>query len=162
MKRKIALKKKRRIQGKTNYNRRLELIASAKPRLVIRKSLKNIIIQLIKYEPNGDKVLVSAHTNELKRDYNLKAAKRNTPAAYLVGLLLGKKALQKGIKEAVLDLGLYKPIKNSILYAALKGALDSGLSIPHSKEIFPSESRIKGEHLKNMNFEEVKSNILKK
>lgn len=29
----------------------------------------------------------------------------------------------------------------------MKGAVDSGLEIPHSKEIFPSEDRLTGKHI---------------
>ena len=65
------------------------------------------------------------------------------------------------IKEAILDIGLRSPIKGSIDYAALKGAVDGGLAIPHSKEVLPSEKRIKGEHIKNSQFEEMKQKIMK-
>jgi large subunit ribosomal protein L18 len=33
------------------------------------------------------------------------------------------------------------------VYAALKGALDAGLKVPHSPDILPSEERIKGKHI---------------
>ena len=41
-------------------------------------------------------------------------------------------------------------VKKGVLYAVLKGALDSGLNIPHNKNILPEESRVKGEHIINL------------
>lgn len=137
---------KRKIEGKTDYKKRLSLIESKKPRLIVRKTLKNLIAQIIEFHPEGDKVLVSAHTKELKKSYNW-IANKNIPSAYLTGLLLGSKAKKKNIKEVILDLGLNAPIKGSIIYAALKGAIDAGLKIPHSEDIFPTEERIKGQHI---------------
>lgn len=153
---------RRRREGKTNYKKRLNLLLSRKPRLIVRRSLKNIRAQIVGYSENGDNILVSASTSELVKAYGLKKARRNTTTAYLVGLLIGKKAGDKKIKEAIFDIGMYRPIKNSIIFATLKGALDAGMSIPHSKDIIPPESRIKGEHLKDSLYESVKNNILKK
>ena len=69
-------------------------------------------------------------------------------------------------KEAVLDIGLNVSTKGSRIYAALKGVVDSGINIPHSPEIFPSEDRLAGKHIQNIkpeelqkNFEEVKGKV---
>ena len=56
---------KRKLQGKTDYRKRLVLLKSGKPRLVVRKSLNNISTQIIAYETAGDKVLVAATSREL-------------------------------------------------------------------------------------------------
>jgi len=154
---------KRKREGKTDYKIRLKLLTSKKPRLVIRKSLKNIIAQITLYDQKGDKVVTSAHTNELKK-LGWKFSRSNLPAAYLLGKLIGKKAISKNIKEAILDIGLSPSVKGSIFYAVLKGAVDSGLKIPCSKEILPSEDRIKGKHIQNKpgmdkNFEEISKKI---
>ncbi|MEM7816816.1 MAG: 50S ribosomal protein L18, partial [Candidatus Aenigmatarchaeota archaeon] len=127
---------------------------------VIRKSLDNISVQFIRYNPNGDQTIASAFSTELKKFGWTKTG--NIPAAYLTGLLAGKKAKEKNITEAVLDLGLQASTKGSRIYAALKGVLDAGLSIPHSKEILPSDERIRGEHISKEitnQFEEVKKKI---
>ena len=97
---------------------------------------------------NGDKVLLSAHTSELKK-YGWKANTSNLPSSYLVGLLLGLKAKKKEINEAILDLGLQPSIKGTALYAAMKGAIDGGLNVPCSEKIMPKEDRIKGIHISN-------------
>jgi large subunit ribosomal protein L18 len=158
MKRIVHLK--RRIKKKTNYKKRLPLLKSEKTRLVIRKSLSNISIQFIKFNPNGDETLASAVSTELKKIGWNKTG--NIPAAYLTGLLAGKKAREKNINEAVLDLGLQTSTKGSRLYAALKGVIDSGINVPHSKDILPSEERIRGEHISEelaKLFEDVKKKI---
>lgn len=162
--RKVIVAFKRKRKGKTDYKKRLKLIASNKLRLVVRKSLKNIIAQLVEFHPKGDKVLISAHTNELKKNFDWKFSKRNTSAAYLTGLLLGQKAKKQNINEAILDIGLSPAIKGSIVYAVLKGAVDAGLKIPHKAEILPDEKRTRGQHLSEeiqKNFEVVKEKILK-
>jgi large subunit ribosomal protein L18 len=160
---------RRRREGKTNYKKRLALLKSRKLRLVIRKFNKNIIAQIIEYHPEGDRVIASSHSNELEK-YGWKFNKGNIPAAYLVGLLIGKKA--KG-KEAILDLGLQSPVKGGRLYAALKGVIEGGLKINAEEKIFPKQERIEGKHItgyeKNKindkdfekQFKEAKENILK-
>ncbi len=137
---------KRKKQGKTDYKQRLRLISSGKIRLVIRKTNKNVIVQFIEYAPKGDLIKVSSHTNELKK-YGWNGSRRNSYCAYLAGLLAGLKAIKKDIPSAILDIGLNKSIKGSILYAALKGVLDSGVNVPHSKDILPKEERIKGQQV---------------
>jgi large subunit ribosomal protein L18 len=138
---------RRRREGKTNYRRRKALILSGKPRLVVRGSLKNIIVQITAAKPGGDEVLVSAHSRELLRRFGWKAPRGNLPAAYLTGLLCGLRAKAKGIHEAVLDIGLHSPTKGARVFAALKGALDAGLDVPHGEEILPDEDRIRGVHV---------------
>ncbi|HHH99931.1 MAG TPA: 50S ribosomal protein L18 [Thermococcus litoralis] len=138
---------RRRREGKTNYHKRLALLKSGKPRLVVRKTLNHHIAQIVLYDPKGDKTVVSAHTRELMRDFGWRGHGGNTPSAYLLGLLIGYKALEKGINEAILDIGLHPPTRGSSIFAVLKGAVDAGLDVPHSEEIYPGEDRIKGEHI---------------
>lgn len=140
----LAFRRKR--EGKTDYKKRLRLIASHKPRLVIRKTNKNLIIQIVEFNPDGDKVLISAHTNELKK-LGWKASRSNIPSAYLTGLLAGIKAKKSKITDVILDIGLYTPVKGSVIFAALKGAVDAGLNVPHSEDVLPSEKRISGAHI---------------
>ncbi len=140
---------RRRREGKTDYRARRALILSKMPRIVARGSLKHMTVQIVNAKVEGDEVLVSAHSKELVRDYGWKAACGNVPAAYLTGLLCGLKALQKGIKKAILDIGLRTPVKGSRVFAVLKGALDAGLEVPHSEEILPDKSRVMGEHIAN-------------
>ena len=139
---------RRRKEGKTDYKARKALVISGKPRLVVRNTLKNIIVQIIVAKPHGDEVLVSAHSRELKK-YEWKAHAGNLPSAYLTGFLCGLKAKAQGIKEAILDIGLHSPSKGARVFAVLKGVLDAGINVPHSEEKLPDEKRIEGEHIAN-------------
>lgn len=138
---------RRRREGKTDYKARKALLLSGKPRLVTRVSLKNTIVQIIIAKPHGDEIIVSAHSKELARNHGWKAPRGNIPASYLTGLLCGLKAKAKGIKEAILDIGLHSPTRNARVFAALKGVLDAGVNVPHGEEKLPDEERIKGEHI---------------
>lgn len=151
----------RRRKGKTDYRARKKLLKSDLPRGVVRASGRYITVQLIRYVPEGDEVLASAHTKELKKMGWTKGTS-NTSAAYLVGLLAGKRAVEKKLDKAVLDIGLHAPTKGSKVYAVLKGMVDAGLDIPHDPSIIPDESRIKGETLGEdvpKIFESVSNNI---
>jgi len=155
------VKMRRRREGKTDYRKRLAYLKSGKPRAVVRKTLRYIIVQIVEYHEDGDRILVGVTSKHLEK-YGWKGSFKNTPAAYLTGYLAGKKALEKGIKEAILDIGLQSPVKGSRVFAALKGMVDAGLDIPHGEGIFPGEERIRGEHISedmaNM-FEEVKAKM---
>lgn len=140
---------KRKLKGKTDYRKRLMLLKSRKTRLVIRRANKNILLQIVNYEDNGDKVTYSAKSNELKK-FGWNGSVRNIPCAYLTGILLAKKVKEKN-KELVADIGMQTNHKGSVIYAALKGAIDGGLNVAHAKDIFPDEKRLMGEHIINNN-----------
>ena len=141
---KVQFRRKR--GGKTDYKHRLKLLRSGRPRLVTRISLKHIIAQFVRATPSGDLILASAHSKELEK-LGWKGYTANTPAAYLVGLLCGYRALKAGMKECTLDLGRYNPVSQAKIFAVLKGALDAGLQIPHGEVVLPSDERIRGEHI---------------
>jgi large subunit ribosomal protein L18 len=99
------------------------------------------------YDEKGDIVLVSAHSRELVK-MGYKGHCGNLPAAYLTGLLLGKKAVEEGLEEAILDKGLHRATKGAAIFAVLKGALDAGMDIPCGEEIIADEERLNGTHIK--------------
>ena len=138
---------RRKREGRTNYTRRLKLLLSRKPRLVVRLTNQRVIAQLVQFTPKGDQVLVGADSFALKKlgwTYSCK----NIPAMYLTGLLLAKKAIEKGHKLAILDVGLRNPKPRGKTYSFLKGVIDGGLTIPHGEEkIFPIEERLTGKHI---------------
>lgn len=150
---------RRRREGKTDYRARLKLISLEKSRLVVRITNNHTIVQIIDVAQDGDETLVSAHSKELQKMGWLGSGK-NTSAAYLTGFLCAKKALEAGIDEAVLDIGLKSSIKGAKIYAALKGAVDAGLYVPHNDSILPADERIRGEHVavyaESLSDEEVK------
>jgi large subunit ribosomal protein L18 len=137
---------RRRREGKTDYHLRKKLISSRKLRLVVRKSIGNLSLQLIESTIEGDRVLAHAGTRELK-DFGWKAGTGNMPASYLAGFLVGKRAVAKDLKYAILDLNRYKITKENKLLAAMKGAIDGGLEIPHDEKVLPKGNRITGAHI---------------
>ena len=137
---------KRRLTKKTNYPARLALLKSGMPRVVVRRGNDNIRIQLVSYERAGDKTIVEELSRNIKK-FGWNGHCGSLPAAYLVGMLFGKKAVKAGIESAVLDLGLQKSTHGSALYAAVKGMVDAGLNVPVGEEAFPSEERIRGDHI---------------
>ncbi|MDH5815585.1 MAG: 50S ribosomal protein L18 [Candidatus Nezhaarchaeota archaeon] len=138
---------RRRRKGLTDYRLRLKMLLSRKPLLVVRKTNTQIIVQIVKPEVKGDVVLAQATGRELKVKFGWPASGKNTPAAYLAGYLAGLRAIKAGVKEAILYIGLHRAVKGARVFAALKGALDAGLKVPHSPEVLPSEDRIRGLHI---------------
>ena len=137
---------RRRREGKTNYHKRLGLMLSKQPRVVVRKSGRNLIMQLIEHSTAGDKTLTSASALDLK-SLGYKGATGNTPAAYLTGILFASRALAAGYSYGVFDLGLNANSRGSRIYAALLGAVEAGLEIPHGQEPLPTPERARGEHI---------------
>ncbi len=137
---------RRRREGKTDYRRRQRMLRSGKPRAVVRKTLNQTLVQVVEADAAGDRVIATARSYDLK-EHGWAAGTGNVPAAYLTGYLAGKRALSKGVKEAVLDLGLQEPSKGGRVFAALQGLLDAGVHVPHDKAILPDKKRIRGEHI---------------
>lgn len=133
--------RRRRRTAETNYPKRIRELTGGIARLVVRKSNRGVLLQLVTYEENGDKVIASATSRELKEmGWEPRC---NLPTAYLTGLMIAKK--WKG--EATLDIGLYKPVKGSVVFAAAKGAQDGGIKLGANIEI--DASRLAGGHIEN-------------
>ena len=139
------VKLRRRREGKTDYQARKAMVVSRKPRLVVRNSLKNASAQIVIAKPQGDEVLASAHSSDLKK-FEWKGATGNTPAAYLTGLICGLRAKKAGVEEAVLDIGLVPPTKGSRLFAVVSGVVDAGVEVPHDEAKLVKE-RTNGYHI---------------
>ncbi|WP_459192246.1 50S ribosomal protein L18 [Halosimplex sp. J119] len=137
---------RRRREARTDYHQRLRLLKSGKPRLVARKSNKHVTAQLITTGPSGDETVASAHSSDLA-DYGWEAPTGNMPAAYLTGVLAGLRAVEAGLEEAVLDIGLNTPTPGSKVFAVQEGAIDAGLEIPHNDSVLADWSRTRGEHI---------------
>ncbi len=136
--------KRRKREGKTNYRKRIALLMSRQDRLVVRKSLKYTYAQIVRYDERGDKIVAQASTHELKK-LGWKHSCSNMPAAYLAGVLLASKVKKSG--ELILDIGLNQSVRGSRLYAVAKGAIDGGLKINVSKNVMPSDERVRGQHI---------------
>ncbi|PGH06488.1 60S ribosomal protein L5 [Blastomyces parvus] len=146
-------------QAKNKYN-------APKYRMVVRFTNRDIITQIVTAEITGDKVFASAYAHELKR-YGIEHGLTNWAAAYATGLLLARRTLKKlgldedfvGVEEpegeynlteaaetdegtrrpfkVVLDVGLHRTSTGARVFAAMKGASDGGILIPHSESRFP-------------------------
>ena len=89
----IRAKRRRRVRNKI-------LGTAARPRLNVFRSLNNIYAQLINDETGVTVVAASTLSPELKGKVK---SGSNIEAAKAVGDLVGKLALEKGVKEVVFD-----------------------------------------------------------
>lgn len=143
------------VQEKNKYN-------TPKYRMVVRFTQTDIVCQIVHAEISGDIVHTAAYAHELPR-YGVKLGLTNYAAAYCTGLLLARRHLaslkldkiydgpttvdgemftiepvdgKPGPFRCVLDVGLKRTTTGAKVFAALKGAVDGGLDIPHSESRF--------------------------
>lgn len=150
---------RRRREGKTNFAKRLALVKSGRTRMVVRRSNKDIMIQFIDFDPKGDKTLLTVSGAHLAKLYQW-PSKRNVWTAYLAGLMAGRMAKKKGVKDIVVDLGMYVPSKGAVIFAAQKGAADAGLETVCDKEKVPEQKLSNPPEKYKGIFETVKSRII--
>ncbi len=62
----MKTQRRRRLETKTDYKARLALLKSEKPRLVIRKSNRYILAQIVLSEIAQDKILFRVSSKDLK------------------------------------------------------------------------------------------------
>ncbi|RCK65297.1 60S ribosomal protein L5 [Candida viswanathii] len=152
---------RRRQEGKTDYYQRKRLVTQHKAkyntpkyRLVVRFTNKDIIAQIVSAQITGDVVFTAAYAHELPR-YGIKHGLTNWSAAYAVGLLVARRALQKlgldetytGVEEVEGEFELTEAVEmaqdhsrtttGARVFGVLKGASDGGLYVPHSPNRFP-------------------------
>eukprot|EP00211_Chloroparvula_japonica_P017604 CAMPEP_0119118500 /NCGR_PEP_ID=MMETSP1310-20130426/354_1 /TAXON_ID=464262 /ORGANISM="Genus nov. species nov., Strain RCC2339" /LENGTH=293 /DNA_ID=CAMNT_0007107869 /DNA_START=61 /DNA_END=942 /DNA_ORIENTATION=+ len=135
--------------------------SSPKYRLVVRITNKDVICQLVYAQLSGDRVICSAYAHQLAK-YGVSCGLKNYAAAYATGLLLARRHLKNlGLDDkytgaesvsgedynvepidgprpfkALLDVGLARTTTGAKVFAALKGAADGGLNVPHSASRF--------------------------
>ena len=137
---------RRRREGRTDYYVRRKLLRGGETRAIVRRSNKNVTIQFADFDMEGDRIVVSATSKELKAlgwEYSCSSV----PAAYLTGYLAGKKALKEGIEYAVLDIGMQKVQHGGVLFATVAGMTDAGLEVPYGEGVLPEEDRLYGKHI---------------
>ncbi|KAF7268215.1 ribosomal protein L5 [Rhynchophorus ferrugineus] len=144
------------VQDKNKYN-------TPKYRFIVRLSNRDITCQIAYSRIEGDKILCAAYSHELPR-YGIKVGLTNYAAAYCTGLLLARRLLKQlgldnlyqgstevtgdeynvegvddgpGAFRCYLDVGLNRTSTGARVFAAMKGAVDGGLNIPHSTKRFP-------------------------
>jgi len=137
---------RRRREVRTDYGQRLRLLKSGKPRLVARVSNRHVRAQLVTPGPDGDETHAAATSGDLA-DYGWEAPTGNLPSAYLTGYLAGTRALDAGLDEAVLDIGLNTATPGNKAFAVQEGAIDAGVEIPHNEAVLADWDRNRGEHI---------------
>ncbi len=97
-----------------------------------------MICQVIYATIKGDVTICAAYSHELPK-YGMKAGLTNYAATYATGLLCARRLLTKyDLAETYegntenLDTGLVRTSTGSRVVAALKGAVDGGIDIPHN------------------------------
>jgi large subunit ribosomal protein L5e len=152
------------VQDKNKYN-------TPKYRMIVRSSNRDICCQIAYARLEGDRIVAAAYSHELPR-YGVKVGLSNYAAAYCTGLLLARRVLKKfnldgvyqgnteingehfcvednsdgpGAFRACLDVGLARTSTGAKVFAAMKGAADGGLDIPHSEKRFPGYDKEAGE-----------------
>lgn len=141
-------------QDKDKYN-------ASKYRFVVRMTNRTVVCQCVSSKVIGDEILAVAYSSELPR-YGLEVGLTNYAACYATGLLLARRVLKKvGLDEtytgtdevtgeyfceemddddedakspfrAYLDVGLRPTTTGARVFAAMKGAVDGGMAIPHT------------------------------
>lgn len=160
--------KRRKLEGKTDYAKRLKLLKSNSPRLVFRKTNKYIIAQYVTSRQAQDKIEIGITSKKLKEfgwPDEFSGSLKSIPAAYLTGLVMGREINKKRLKTPIVDFGMTRVISKNRGYAFLKGIVDAGVKIKCDEEQFPEGERLSGKHLKedfSKKFEEIKSKIEKK
>ena len=154
---KVAFRRRR--EKKTDYEKRLALVKSEKPRMVVRRSNRYVTVQFIEFKPDGDRTMLTVTGKNIAKLFNW-PSKRNVWSAYLAGLYAGKEASKKGVKEFVLDLGMRTPSKGSVVFSALQGAVDAGLKTKYNAEKVPSEKLSSPPDEIKALFDETKKKIL--
>jgi large subunit ribosomal protein L18 len=159
----MKTQKRRRKEHKTDYMNRLRLLKSEKPRIVFRKTNKYVIGQYVISKQAQDKIEIGLNSKKLIKYGWLKefeGSLKSIPATYFTGYLIGKRIIKKKLETPIIDLGMHRTLHKTKIYAFLKGLTDARVKIKCKEENFPSEERIRGEHMKNkISFEEIKFKI---
>lgn len=137
---------RRKREGRTDYKRRLALLKSRIPRLVVRRTNTQLLLQLVHYEHDGDKVVLGMGSASLAK-HGWKHSTKSLPAGYLAGLRFGTLLREAKHEEVIVDFGLLRPIKGNRVYAAIKGVVDAGVKVHANEQVFPPEDRLLGKHI---------------
>ncbi|UCD37774.1 MAG: 50S ribosomal protein L18 [Fidelibacterota bacterium] len=117
--RKIELQQRRRRRVKKRIDR-----YAGKHRLVVSRSAKHITGQIV--DDLAGSTLVSASSIEKALAAEVKAEANKTVVAKKIGLILGRRAKEKKIKEVVFDRGAY--LYHGRVKAFAEGAREGGLN----------------------------------
>lgn len=116
---KMELRRRRRQRVKSKMDR-----YSGKPRLVVTRSAKHITGQVV--DDLAGRTLVSASSVERALSDEVKTSVSKTDVAKRVGLVLGRRAVEKKVKDVVFDRGAY--LYHGRVKALADGAREGGLN----------------------------------
>jgi large subunit ribosomal protein L18 len=139
--------RRRRRECKTDYGLRMGLLKSSLPRVIIRKTNKYFIIQVVESSEAQDKITFGI-TSKALLDYGWdeksSGSLKSISAGYLTGILAAKKI---GNGEFIIDLGMAINHKGGRMFSIIAGLIDGGLNIRANPKVLPSKERLMGEHL---------------
>jgi len=133
--------RRRRLESRTDYKARLEMLKSGKARVVIRKTNRYIIVQIVVSNLAQDQIIFGTSSKVLlTKGWPMAQAGslKSLSAAYLTGFLVGKQS-KDNVKEIIVDLGMHRNIQKSRIYAVVKGLVDSGLPVICGEKALPVE-----------------------
>ena len=111
-----AARRRRRIRAKVHGTQE-------RPRLTVRKSLKNVTVQIIDDDHGATLVGLSSNSKSMQGD--LAEHKNKTVVAKLVGKKVAEMAKEKGIQSVVFDRNRY--LYHGRVKAVADGAREGGL-----------------------------------
>jgi large subunit ribosomal protein L18 len=163
----MKVPKRRKIEGKTDYAKRVKLLKGETPRIVFRKTNKYVIAQYVTSREAQDKIEIGITSKDLKQfgwPAEFEGSLKSIPASYLTGLLIGKEIIKEKLKTPIVDFGMMRVLSKNKGFAFLKGLIDAGIKINCDEKEFPEEERILGKNLKedfSKTFKEIKLKIEK-
>ncbi|MFB0516785.1 MAG: 50S ribosomal protein L18 [Candidatus Neomarinimicrobiota bacterium] len=116
---KLELQRRRRLRVKSKIDR-----YAGKPRLVVTRSAKHITGQVV--DDLAGRTLVSASSVENALADEVRTGTNKTDVAKRIGLVLGRRAAKKKIKDVVFDRGSY--LYHGRVKAFADGAREGGLN----------------------------------
>ncbi|WP_414836553.1 50S ribosomal protein L18 [Candidatus Nanohalococcus occultus] len=149
------VQKRRRRDQETDYQNRLSLLKSGKPRAVVRTSNQHTRVQVSEFEREGDRNTAQTVSKQLE-EFGWDHSTGNLPAAYLTGFLAGMKA---DTDKAVLDTGLRSIKAGGRTFAAVQGLNDAGVHVPVGEQMVPEQGRLHGEHIEEMKDVEISDDV---
>jgi len=140
--------RRRRRENKTDYKLRKRILEFGVDRIVIRRTNKYFMVQVVESFEAQDKVKMTVTSKDLLKHgwpEKYSGSLKSVVAGYFTGLLAAKKF---GKGKFVVDLGMARTIPGCRIFSVVKGLVEGGADINANEKVFPADERVKGEHLK--------------
>lgn len=140
--------KRRRRECKTDYALRVGMLKSSVPRIIIRRTNRYFIVQIVESLEAQDKVIFGTTSKDLL-DYGWSeknaGSLKSIAAGYMTGFLVAKKVKSGSF---IIDLGMTINHKGGRMFSVIAGLIDGGLDIKANAKVLPPKEKLMGEHLK--------------